>query len=133
MKCEPAQGGPCRRCKNSKIECIFRPRANARQSAAILPASTLSPSETPSADVMARLAVIESVLGIGGNVGRNNNPTSPNSATFMLASPMNSTTIGIEDADPALSGLWPAVECLKGYSATGNLWSKSVVSQLWLS
>jgi hypothetical protein len=84
---------------------------------------------------MARLAVIESVLGIGGNAGRNNNPTSPSSATFMSTSPLNATIMDDEDPDPALAGLWPAVECLKRYpvSVTSNLWSKSVVSQLWLS
>jgi hypothetical protein len=80
---------------------------------------------------MARLAVIESVLGIGGNI----NPISPASATFLSTSPMNATVPEEEDVDPALDGLWPAVEYLKRHlvSAPGTLWSKSVVSQLWLS
>lgn len=131
MKCEPARGGPCRRCRNSKIECVFRPRANARQTTALIPANTLVPSEAASPDVMARLAVIEAVLGISGN----NTTTSPGSGTFISTSPGIAAISEDEQGDPTLSGLWPAIETLKGRNGSANArsWSKSVVSQLWLS
>jgi hypothetical protein len=132
MKCEPAQGGPCRRCRNSKIECVFRPRANARQPAAMVSPKIALPHEPASPDVMARLAVIEAVLGIS----RNNDPRSPGSGTVNSTSPIITANLEEEDQDdPSLSGLWPALESLKGRNATTNtrLWSRSVISQLWLS
>ncbi|KAL5115650.1 hypothetical protein ACEQ8H_006449 [Pleosporales sp. CAS-2024a] len=132
MRCEPVQGGPCRRCRNSKIECVFRPRANARLPANTTPVSNMSASDQTPPDVLARLAVIEAMLGIGGN-----NPISPGPRAFPSTSPTEPAHEhhGEDQGDPALSGLWPAIEALQRRHRSGNTraWSKYVVSQLWLS
>ncbi|KAH3951409.1 hypothetical protein HBI56_079290 [Parastagonospora nodorum] len=132
MKCEPAHGGPCRRCRNSKIECVFKPRANARQPTATVSPKALPPHGSSPPEVLARLAAIEAVLGMNGN----NHPISPSSGTVISTSPVNTTNAEEEDqGDPTLGGLWPAVEFLRrrNVSATNRIWSRSVVSQLWLS
>ncbi|EAT82225.1 hypothetical protein SNOG_10831 [Parastagonospora nodorum SN15] len=116
----------------SKIECVFKPRANARQPTATVSPKALPPHGSSPPEVLARLAAIEAVLGMNGN----NHPISPSSGTVISTSPVNTTNAEEEDqGDPTLGGLWPAVEFLRrrNVSATNRIWSRSVVSQLWLS
>lgn len=135
MKCEPDRGGPCRRCRVNKIECVFKPRANARP--IYNEAPTISPMSRPisnlsnetSSDVLARLAAIESILGIRADL------TSPSSNT--LASDTNRIAPNTEEdeGDPSLRGLWQATVNLKRFNDPKmvKMWSRPVVSQLWLS
>jgi hypothetical protein len=135
MKCEPERGGPCRRCRVNKTECVFKPRANARSTynevAAIppmsLPISGMS-NETSSA-VLARLAAIESVLGIRAG------PTSPALSTLSSNTSRIAATIEEDEGDPSLSGLWQATANLRRFNDPKNvkMWSRPVVSQLWNS
>jgi hypothetical protein len=131
MKCEPAREGPCKRCRNNGTECVFKPRANARQSVAISSPESIPPNDTTSSEVMARLAVIESILGIG----RNNGPISSTSSIMYTNTPIIAHPLDEDEGDPNLSGLWQATAALKAYTGPEHLriWSRSVVSQLWLS
>jgi hypothetical protein len=128
MKCEPARHGPCKRCRNSKIECVFKPRANARRSNSVVLSRNLDVPETASSEVLERLAVIESILGIS----RNNVSNDPATGSTHSNSPGG---IDESETDQALEGLWQTTAILKRYtpSCPRNLWSRSVVSQLWLS
>jgi hypothetical protein len=128
MKCEPARHGPCKRCRNSKIECVFKPRANARRSNSVVLSRNLDVPEAASSEVLERLAVIESILGIS----RNNVSNDPATGSTHSNSPSG---IDESETDQALEGLWQTTAILKRYtpSCPSNLWSRSVVSQLWLS
>jgi hypothetical protein len=128
MKCEPARHGPCKRCRNSKIECVFKPRANARRSNSVVLSRNLDVPEAASSEILERLAVIESILGIS----RNNVSNDPATGSTHSNSPGG---IDESETDQALEGLWQTTAILKRYtpSCPNNLWSRSVVSQLWLS
>ncbi|ORY11746.1 hypothetical protein BCR34DRAFT_483798 [Clohesyomyces aquaticus] len=130
MKCEPERGGPCKRCRNNKTECIFKPRANARQSI-VTPTPMITPmSNGASSDVIARLAVIESVLGIGNQARQ-----SLISGTFSTNTATVTANVEEDEGDPSLSGLWQATANLKRFTAPrhARIWSPTVVSQLWVS
>jgi hypothetical protein len=133
MKCEPARTGPCKRCRNNKIECVFRPRANARQSTSILPPRSAEGTDATSSEVLDRLAVIESVLGITRNIAFKDSAAN----TLHSNSPIGAANIdGHEvETDQALEGLWQTTAILQQHTAPNqsNLWSRPVVSQLWLS
>ncbi|KAF2707307.1 hypothetical protein K504DRAFT_483431 [Pleomassaria siparia CBS 279.74] len=126
MKCEPERGGPCRRCRVNKIECVFKPRANARSPSRDIIESILVTGET-SSDILRRLAVIESVLGIN---------TDQTSTTQVASSNIASVaTIDEEEGNASLSGLWRPTANLRRFTDPRNtkIWSRSVVSQLWVS
>ncbi|CAI6338713.1 unnamed protein product [Periconia digitata] len=134
MKCEPERGGSCRRCRKNGTPCVFTARANARQSPTrpVSEKASRSLSEKGSHDVMARLAVIETILGIDDK--HYDIPTlqafSSESAHAPLLAEEN------EDAgDPSLVGLWTATANLERYAEVTQTraWSRSVVSQLWFS
>jgi hypothetical protein len=134
MKCEPAPHGPCKRCRNSKIECIFKPRANARRSTSILdifPSRSTEALGVTSPEVLERLAVIEAVLGIE----RNNTSNNANTSIPRSNSPSSAASLDEQEANQGLEGLWHTAAILKRYTPPDqrNLWSRSVVSQLWLS
>ncbi|KAH7093647.1 hypothetical protein FB567DRAFT_177989 [Paraphoma chrysanthemicola] len=130
MKCEPQRHGPCKRCRNSKTECVFIPRANARQPDASISPGVPQSSEGSSSEVMARLSVIESMLGISSDV-----PISPTSDTFSTFIPITTTDPEENESGSNLSGLWQATADLKRFTAPKHMkiWSRRVVSQLWSS
>jgi hypothetical protein len=80
----------------------------------------MMPYET-SPDVLARLATIESMLGIGA---------APQGTTSTVSMAPDES----ED-DPSLSGLWEAAANLKRFTSPYNvkIWSHAVVVQLWIS
>lgn len=134
MRCEPERDGPCRRCRKNGTRCVFTARANARQSPTRpLPerASTVN-SEERSSDVLARLAVIEAILGIGD--GNHVTPT----FNALSSEPAHDPSVQDEDegqGDPSLAGLWTATENLKRHAEDSQIraWSRPVVSQLWFA
>ncbi|KAF2004260.1 hypothetical protein P154DRAFT_543412 [Amniculicola lignicola CBS 123094] len=129
MKCEPERGGPCRRCRISKTECVFKPQVNARQPDAEIQPPNFSGSEDTSPAVLARLAAIETVLGIRGG------PASPTLSALSSNRTFGAAQIGEDEGDPVLSGLWQATANLRRFTDPQNVkvWSRSVVSQLWFS
>lgn len=130
MKCEPERDGPCKRCRNNQTECIFKPRANARQPDPMTSPQRLSITQGVSAEVKARLDVIESILGI-----RPGGPLSPAHSSFTSSTPYMVPTQEEDPGDPSLSGLWQAADSLKKLmgSSHGKVWSRTVISQLWSS
>jgi hypothetical protein len=135
MKCEPEQGGPCRRCRVNKTECVFKPRANARSTyneVTTIPVMSMpmaNMSDETSSAVLARLAAIESVLGIRAD------PTSPALSTLSSSTNYIAAITEEDEGDSSLSGLWQATANLRRFNDPKNvkMWSRSVVSQLWVS
>lgn len=131
MKCERSKTGPCRRCRNSHIECVFKPRVNARQSTVVSSAPCLSVGNTASPEVLERLAAIESVLGIR----RNMHPPSPQGAGHAPHGSLDIYGTGSEYVDQDTNDLLPATSRLMRYSEPHqrHVWASDVVSQLWRS
>jgi hypothetical protein len=75
--------------------------------------------ELTSPDVMARLAVIEAVLGINANA-KPMSPGSQRSTTALSTSPVNAGRSEGDQGDPTLSGLWPAIETLESRNRSSN-------------
>jgi hypothetical protein len=92
-----------------------------------LPMTNMS-NETSSA-VLARLAAIESVLGIRAD------PTSPAPSTLSSNTSRVAVTTEENEGDPSLRGLWQATANLRKFNDPKNVkvWSRTVVSQLWVS
>ncbi|KAF2027359.1 hypothetical protein EK21DRAFT_102562 [Setomelanomma holmii] len=128
MKCEPQRDGPCKRCRNSKTECIFKPRPNARQPDPATSTGALQCSDDTSSQVMARLAVIESVLGIS-----NSGSICPISERVSSLTPILTADLEDRESDPSLAERWQATANLRRFTAPkhSKIWSRPVVSQLW--
>ncbi|KAH7380214.1 hypothetical protein DE146DRAFT_288085 [Phaeosphaeria sp. MPI-PUGE-AT-0046c] len=131
MKCEPTRDGDCKRCRNNKTECIYKPRANARQHVAVPPTPYISTTNPASPEVLARLAIIESILGIN----RDHDVPHPVAEKSPPPGPLDAASTETDSLNQDSYGLSLAITRLRKYTEPHqqDMWSRDIVSQLWLS
>ncbi|KAH7055701.1 hypothetical protein B0J12DRAFT_427502 [Macrophomina phaseolina] len=135
MKCQVEPGSNiCRRCRVQKIDCIFKPRANAaiiREPIDVRSDQDRRLSTADPSSVLSRLEVIEALLGIRPSArGAHASPASQTDA-----GPSGSHSFD-DDDDPEFTGLKPAVSllrCLARQPQNDRIWVPSVMKQLWTS
>ncbi|CAI7660752.1 unnamed protein product [Penicillium palitans] len=131
MKCEVSGPPPCRRCRHTRVACVFKPRANASAMHELMEMQQDQAFGSPPVipdhqSILNRLARIESALGITEDSQEPEDEVSLSHG----ASPDEDT-----DAVP-LHGVWAALAHLRVITRPppdDSVWSRSAVQQLWSS